>query len=281
MSASAEVATIPIVDIAPAGRRIGLDLGPVWEHRPLLYFLTWRDLKVRYRQTLLGTSWVLLQPILATAVFAVFFGRVAHVSTGGIPYVLFAFTGMLPWTFFANSITNGSNSLVNAASIITKVYFPRAAMPIASVLGCGVDLLCSSVVLIPLLAWYGVSPTLRLLTLPLFFLLGAIPTIGLALFLAAMNVRYRDVKYIIPFLIQIWFFATPVVYSAKSLHQPWESLYSLNPMVGVVEGVRWAIVDAQPAPSATLAVTAAMSVVVFLIGAAYFRHVDQSMSDII
>lgn len=276
-----EPAELPVVDIAPSHRAIAIELGPLWRQRPLLYFLTWRDLKVRYKQTLLGPSWVLLQPILSTVVFAIFFGRVAHVSSGGVPYVLYAFLGLLPWTFFANGVTNGSASLVNAASIITKVYFPRALMPVATVLGAAVDLLCSAVVLVPLLVYYGVDPSLRLLTIPLFLVLAAVPTLGVTLFLAALNVRYRDVKYVIPFLVQIWFFASPVVYSAKSLHAPWNTLYELNPMVGVLEGFRWAIVGAAPAPGVVTLVSAAMGAVFFMVGAAYLRHVDQSMSDII
>ena len=270
-----------IIDVEPPRRGVAFDLRPLWEYRALLYFLTWRDIKVRYKQTILGPSWAVLQPVLATAVFAVFFGRVAHVSSGGVPYLLYAFTGMLCWTFFANGITNGSNSLVNAATIISKVYFPRAALPIASVLGCAFDMLASGVTIIPLVAWYGIPPTLRLLTLPLYIVLASIPALGAALALAALNVRYRDVKYIVPFLIQVWFFASPVVYSATSLHAPWNTLYELNPMTGVIEGFRWAIVGAQPWPGLVTAFSFITGAVIFIVGATYLHNVEQSMADVI
>lgn len=278
---AARKAAIPTVEIEPARRSIGFDLGPLWEYRSLLYFFTWRDLKVRYKQTVLGSSWAILQPLLATAVFAVFLGRVAHVSSQGVPYLLFAFAGMLPWTYFANGVTNGSGSLVASAQIISKVYFPRIAMPIASVLGYAFDLLCASVVIIPMMAWYDVGPTARTLALPLFFLLATVATTGVALFLAALNVRYRDVKYIIPFLVQIWLFASPVVYSAASLSQPWKTLYAINPMAGVIDGFRWSLLAVGPAPGILTLISALSAVAMLVIAAAYMRAVDQSMPDVI
>jgi homopolymeric O-antigen transport system permease protein len=198
-----------------------------------------------------------------------------------VPYLIFAFTGMLPWTYFQNGVTNGANSLVAAASIITKVYFPRIAMPTASVLGYGVDFFCGAIVLIPMMAWFGIAPTWRLLAFPLFFLLTTIPTIGIALFLSALNVRYRDVKYVIPFMVQIWLFASPVVYSSVSLHRPWSLLYALNPMVGVIDGFRWSVLGVSPAPGLTTLLSLVSGVVVLLVGASYLRAVDQTMSDVI
>jgi len=267
--------------IVPPSGWFALDLAPTWEYRQLLFFLTWRDLKVRYKQTALGAGWAILQPLLATIIFTVFFGRVAHLSSEGVPYVIFAFAGTLPWTYFANAMTNGSNSLVAAASMITKVYFPRMALPISAVFGCAVDFLCAAVLLIPLMAWYGEAPTWRLLALPAFFLLATGAALGMALFLSALNVSYRDVKYVIPFLTQMWMFATPVVYSAANLKQPWRTLYGLNPMVGVVEGFRWAIIGTGPAPGLTTLASVGTTVVLLIGGAAYLRHVDQSMADVI
>jgi lipopolysaccharide transport system permease protein len=270
---------VPTIDIEQARRAYALDFRSLWEFRGLLYFLVWRDLKVRYRQTLLGPAWALLQPLLATAVFAIFFGRVAHVSTGETPYLIYAAIGLWCWTFFANGVTTGSLVLVNAASIITKVYFPRAAMPIASVLGAGVDLLCGAIPLIPLLVWYGVTPTVQLLTLPLFVLMAAIPTVGVALLLSALNVRYRDVKYVVPFLIQVWFFATPIVYSAISLHGVWRTVYDLNPMVGVVYGFRWAILGIEPGPGTTTLLSLLSGLLVFAVGSIYLTNVERTMAD--
>ncbi len=269
------------VKIEPAARRLSLELQPVWEYRQLLYFLTLRDLKVRYKQTVLGASWALIQPLLATIVFTVFFGRVAHLGSQGVPYLIFAFAGTLPWTYFANATTNGSNSLVNAAAMVTKVYFPRMALPISAVLGCAVDFLCAAVLLVPMMAWFGLAPTLRLLALPLFFLLATGAALGLAVFLSALSVSYRDVKYVIPFLTQLWLFATPVVYSASGLTQPWRTLYGLNPMVGVVDGFRWAIIGTGPSPGFTTLASVATTLVLLCGGAIYLRHVEQSMADVI
>jgi lipopolysaccharide transport system permease protein len=280
MTTSATKETKP-VDIEPPRRRIGIEVRPLWEFRSLLYFFTWRDLKVRYKQTLLGASWAILQPLLTTVVFAVFLGHVAHVKSQGVPYLIFAFTGMLPWTYFSSGVTIGSASLVSSANIITKVYFPRITMPIASVLGCGVDFLCAAIVLVPMMAWFGIAPSLRLLALPLFFLLATVCTLGLTLFLAALNVRYRDVKYVIPFMVQLLLFASPVVYSAVSLNRPWRVLYALNPMVGVIDGFRWSILGLAPAPGVATVLSLVSGTAILLMGAAYLRAVDQSMPDVI
>jgi lipopolysaccharide transport system permease protein len=272
---------LPETLIEPGNRSLSLDLGPTWEYRQLLLFLTWRDLKVRYKQTVLGAGWAILQPLLATVIFAVFFGRVAHLSSEGVPYLFFAFAGTLPWTYFANAMTNGSNSLVAAAAMITKVYFPRMALPVSTVLGSAVDFLCAALLLVPMMIWYRETPSLRLLALPGFFLLATGIATGMALFLSALNVRYRDVKYVIPFLTQMWMFATPVVYSAMQLGQPWKTLYALNPMVAVVEGFRWSIIGTGGLTAGTLIVSVATTIGLLLIGALYLRHVDQSMADVI
>jgi lipopolysaccharide transport system permease protein len=211
----------------------------------------------------------------------VFFGRVAHLNSEGVPYLIFSFAATLPWTYFANATTQGSLSLVNAAAMITKVYFPRMALPISCVLGCAVDFLCAAVLLIPMMAWYGFAPTARLLALPLFFLLATGVAIGMSLLLSALNVSYRDVKYVVPFLLQMWMFATPVVYSAAGLAQPWKTLYALNPMVGVVEGFRWAIVGTSTSPGLTTLASVVTTLVLLAGGALYLRRVDRSMADVI
>lgn len=280
--ASAEwPSTAPTVLIEPASRRLGIEVRPLWEYRQLLYFLTWRDLKVRYKQTALGASWAILQPVLTTVVFTIFFGRVAHLGSEGVPYALFSFAGTLPWTYFSNATTTGANSVVASASMITKVYFPRIALPISSVCGAIVDFVCAAILLVPLLAWYGVSPSVRILALPLFFLLGTVAALGTSISLAALNVRYRDIKYVIPFLTQIWLFATPVAYSATSLHQPWKAIYGLNPMVGVVDGFRWSILGIGAPPGASTLVSTLASLILLAWGAVYFRHVEQSIADVI
>jgi lipopolysaccharide transport system permease protein len=274
-------ATVPVVSIEPARRSVSLELKPLWEYRQLLYFLTWRDLKVRYKQTALGATWALLQPLLTTIVFTIFFGRVAHVSSGGVPYLIFAFAGTLPWTYFANSVTTGAGSLVASASMITKVYFPRMALPISTLLGAGVDFVIAATLLVPLLAWYGIAPTPRFLALPLFFLLATTAALGTAFFLSALNVRYRDVRYLVPLLMQLWLFATPVAYSAASLREPWHTIYGLNPMVGVVEGFRWSILSTGPAPGTVTVASALAALAMLAGGAAYFHVVEQSIADLI
>jgi len=260
---------------------VSLELDEVWAYRQLLFFLTWRDLKVRYKQTVLGAGWAILQPFLATIVFTVFFGRVANLSSEGVPYLIFAFAGTLPWTFVSNATTNGSLSLVNAAGMITKVYFPRMALPISAVLGSAVDFLCSAVLLIPIMAWYGFAPTPRLLALPLFFVLATAVAIGVGMILASLNVNYRDVKYVVPFFMQMWMFASPVVYSASGLSQPWSTLYAFNPMVGVIEGFRWSILGTGSGPGLTTLASVATTTVLLVVGAFYLRRVDESMADVI
>jgi lipopolysaccharide transport system permease protein len=272
---------IPTVQIEPAHSRVSLELDALWAYRQLLFFLTWRDLKVRYKQTVLGAGWAILQPFLATVVFTIFFGRVAHLGSEGVPYLIFAFAGTLPWTYVANATTNGSLSLVNAAAMITKVYFPRMALPISAVLGCAVDFLCAAVLLIPIMAYYGFAPTPRLLALPLYFALATGVAVGVAMTLAALNVNYRDVKYVVPFFMQMWLFASPVVYSAAGLSEPWSTLYAFNPMVGVIDGFRWSILGTGGAPGLTTAASLLTTSILLVFGAYYLRHVDESMADVI
>lgn len=268
--------------LAPPRRGVDLDLRALWQYRQLLYFFTWRDVKVRYKQTILGAAWAILQPLLTTLVFTVFFGHVAGLSSDGRPYVLFAFVALLPWTYFANGLSGAANSLVSGASMITKVYFPRLALPIAAVLGAVVDFLCASILLVPLLAYYGIAPTFRIFTLPLFFLLATCACIGTGFGLAALNVKYRDVRYIVPFLTQLWLFATPVVYSSSALGSSWRALYAINPMVGVVDGFRWSLLGVGGDHLVVSAlVSTAAATVLFALGLFYFRHAEDSFADVI
>jgi homopolymeric O-antigen transport system permease protein len=276
---------------APAARRlvrvqrshgwVALRLGDLWEFRELVYFLTWRDVKVRYKQTVLGAAWAILQPLLTMLVFSIFFGRLAKMPSEGIPYPLFAFAALVPWTFFANGLTQSSNSLVGSANLITKVYFPRLAVPIATILSGAVDFVLALVVLAVLMAAYHVAPSAHVVWLPVFMVLALIASLGTGLWLSAMNVQFRDVRYTVPFLTQFWLFATPIAYPSSLLHQPWRTLFGLNPMVGAVEGFRWAAFGHAPAPVAVVAMSFGSALVILVGGALYFRRMERVFADIV
>jgi lipopolysaccharide transport system permease protein len=271
----------PVVHIAPSGGRASLRLGELVEYRELLYFLVWRDVKVRYKQTALGASWALIQPFCTMVVFSLFFGRLAKVPSDGVPYPIFSFAALVPWTFFSNALTQSSNSLVGSANLIKKVYFPRLAIPIATVLAGLVDFAIAFVMLAGMMAYYGVAPTAHVVWLPLLLLLAVATSLGVGFWLSAMNVKYRDVKYVVPFLTQLWLFATPVAYPSSLLTEPWRTLYGLNPMVGVVEGFRWALVGTDTAPGPTIVVSAAAALVLLVSGAFYFRRMERSFADVV
>jgi lipopolysaccharide transport system permease protein len=258
-----------------------LNLGELWAHRELVYFLTWRDVKVRYKQTALGAIWAILQPVLTMAVFALFFGRLARVPSDGIPYPLFAFTALVPWMFFSNGLTQASNSLVHNANLLTKVYFPRLAIPISTVAAGSLDFVLSFVVLLVLVTYYGISPTAKIVWLPLFALLALITSLGVGLWAAAINVQFRDVRYTIPFLTQFWMFATPIAYPSSLLPEPWRTVFGINPMVGVVEGFRWSLVGAQTAPGPIIALSSLVAVTLLVSGAYYFRRMERTFADIV
>jgi lipopolysaccharide transport system permease protein len=268
------------VHIEPARGWAGLRLNELWEYRELFYFLTWRDIKVRYKQTALGAAWAILQPFLTMVVFSAFLGRLARVPSDGVPYPLFAYTALLPWSYFAGSLDQSTNSVVNSAQLVRKVYFPRLAMPVSAALSGLVDLAIAFTVLVPMLAYYGIHPTAAVCWLPGFLLLAMVAALGAGIWLSALNVEYRDVRYVVPFLTQFWMFATPIVYPSSLLKPPWRTLYGLNPMVGVVEGFRWVLLGTSP-PRAMLALSAAVAVVVFLGGAYYFRRVERNFADVV
>jgi lipopolysaccharide transport system permease protein len=254
----------------------------LWEYREVLYFLVWRDVKVRYRQTVIGAAWAVLQPLAAMVIFSVFFGHLAKMPSDGIPYPLFAFAALVPWTFFASGLTLGANSLIASGHIITKVYFPRLLVPLARVLGGLPDLAISFGVLLAMMAWYGaLHRPWALLWVPALVLLAFATALGVALWLSAINVQYRDVQHVLPFLTQVWLFATPIAYPASLLSPRWRTLYALNPMVGVVEGFRWALLGTGEAPGLVLWPSVLAAVVLLVTGVFFFRRIERTFADVI
>ena len=267
--------------IEPAARWPSFALGELWAQRELVYFLTWRDVKVRYKQTLLGVAWAIIQPLATMLVFSLFFGRLAKVPSQGVPYPLFALAALVPWTFFANGLTQSANSVVLSQNLITKVYFPRLAIPLATVLAGALDFVLAFVLLLVFLIAYGVAPTGTWLAIVPFSLLAFAATLGVGLWLAALNVLYRDVRYAVPFLAQLWLFATPIAYPSSLLSEPWRTIYALNPMVAVVDGFRWALLGT-PTPSTTSVAASCVATLVLLVsGALFFRRTEQSFADIV
>lgn len=259
-----------------------LDLRELWHFRELLYFLTWRDVKVRYKQTLLGAAWAILQPFFSMVIFTVIFGHLAGIPTDGVPAPVFYFTGLLPWTLFQTGVTKASSSLVMGRSLITKVYFPRITVPLSSVIGGLVDFCLAALVLVAMMVFYGVKPSGGLWTLPLFLLLTITTALGVGLWLAALNVAYRDVGYVTPFVVQAWMYASPVAYSATLIPKGWGQLaYGLNPMAGVIQGFRWAVLGAGEPASGLLAISVGISFVVLLSGILYFRRMERTFADVV
>ncbi|MGI9145094.1 MAG: ABC transporter permease [Chloroflexota bacterium] len=271
----------PVFRIQPSSGWRTLDLGSLWKYRELVYFLAWRDVKVRYKQTALGVAWAILQPLAAMAVFTVFLGSLVHVPSDGLPYPLFAYVGLLPWTYFSNAAIGASSSLVTNTHLVSKVYFPRLVIPIAAVLAGLVDLGIGLVLLVGLLLVLGVSPGAGLLTLPLFVFLNILAALAVGIWLSALDVQYRDVRFAIPFLIQVWLFATPVVYPASIVPEQYRALYGLNPMAGVVEGFRWTLLGGTPLSGPLLAVSVTVVLTMLLTGLLYFRRMERTFADVI
>jgi lipopolysaccharide transport system permease protein len=271
----------PTFVIEPTAGWIAPRLGELWTHRELLYFLVWRDVKVRYKQTALGAAWAILQPFMTMVVFSIFFGRLAGVPSEGVPYPIFAFTALLPWQLFAHSLTESGNSLVTNQDLVKKVYFPRLVIPLSSVLAGLVDFALAFVVLLGMMWYYGITPGAAVLALPLFVLLACVTALAVGLWLAALNVEYRDVRYTIPFLTQFWLFITPIAYPASLVPERWRVLYALNPMVGVVEGFRWSLLGSSDALSDSVGASAVMVVVLLVGGLFYFKRVEKTFADIV
>ncbi len=272
---------VPVIHIKPAKGWVTLGLRELWAYRELLYFFVWRDIKVRYKQTILGASWAIIQPFFTMIVFSIFFGRLAKVPSDGLPYPIFSYAALVPWSFFANGVSQASNTLVANSNMVKKIYFPRLAMPIASVLAGIVDFVLAFLVLLGMMLFYNVTPTINVLWLPLFLLLALTTSLGVSLWLAAMNVQFRDVRYVVPFIIQIWLFITPIAYSSTLLSEPWHTIYGINPMAGVVEGFRWALLGTATAPGAIVAVSAIVSLVILISGAFYFRRIEKTFADVV
>jgi lipopolysaccharide transport system permease protein len=267
--------------VAPSRGWVSLKLGELWAYRELLYFLVWRDIKVRYKQTALGAAWAVIQPFFTMVVFSLFFGRLGKIPSDSVPYPIFAYAALVPWTFFANGLTESSNSLVGSANLIKKVYFPRLAVPVAAVLAGLVDFAVAFAVLVGMMLYYGVAPTANVLWLPLFFLLALATALGTGLWLSALNVQFRDVRYVVPFVTQFWLFATPIAYPSSLLPEPWRTVYGLNPMAGVVEGFRWALLGTNTKPGAMVALSALVSVLLLAGGAFYFRRMEKTFADVV
>ena len=267
--------------IQPSRGWVSLKLGEIWEYRELLYFLTWRDIKVRYKQTALGAAWAIIQPFFTMLVFSLFFGRLAKIPSDGVPYPIFSFAALVPWPFFANGLSQSSNSLVGSSNLITKVYFPRLIIPISAVVSGVIDFALAMMVLFAMMIYYGVSPTINVLFLPLFVLLAFVTSLGVGLWLSALNVEYRDVRYVLPFVVQFWMFATPIAYPSTLLHDPWRTIYGLNPMVGVIEGFRWALLGTQTAPGPIIFVSSLAALIILLLGAFYFRRMEKTFADFV
>ena len=271
--------------IEPQHGWISLQLRAIWQYRELLYFLVWRDIKVRYKQTALGITWIVIQPIVTMVIFSILFGRLLNVPSGDIPYPIFVYTGLLPWNYFANSLNRSTTSLVRSSHLITKVYFPRLVIPISAVLSGLVDFTISFLVLIGLMMYFRISPTTQIILLPAFLLLAMCTALGFGLWLSALNVRYRDVNHLIPYIIQIWMYLTPVIYSVTLIPEQFRFLLALNPMTGVVGGFRWALLGSETADISLISplfiLSIAISLIVLVSGAIFFRRTERTFADII
>lgn len=275
-----DINSVPTVTIRPSSGWIPINFRDLWVYRELLYFLTWREVKVRYKQTLLGFAWAILQPFFMMVVFTLFFGNLAKVPSEGVPYPLFNYTALLPWTLFAEGLNRSSMSMVSNTNLIQKVYCPRLILPISGILSPVVDFAIAFIILVGMMFYYGYPPTIEVLWLPVFVILALITSLGVGLWLSAINVKYRDVRYVIPFLTQLWLFASPVVYSSNLLPETYRIIYGINPMAGVIEGFRWALLGMEP-PSYLIAISAIVILVIFISGLYYFRRNERTFADVI
>jgi lipopolysaccharide transport system permease protein len=256
-------------------------LRELWAYRELAYFLAWRDIKVRYKQTVLGAAWAILQPLFTMLVFSLFFGQLAGIPSDGIPYPVFSFAALVPWQFFANGLSSSSESVVASANLVRKVYFPRLVIPGAAVGSGVVDFCLAFVVLLGMMLFFGIVPTANVVWLPFLLLLALVTSLGAGIWLTALNVQFRDVRYAVPFLINAWMFATPIAYPSSLLEEPWRTLYGLNPMAGVVEGFRWALLGTDTAPGSMVFVSVVAAVAMLISGAYYFRRMEKTFADVV
>ena len=270
-----------VIRIEPTSGWISLKLKEVWNYRELMYFLIWRDIKVRYKQTVLGAAWAIIQPFFTMIVFTIVFGRIAKIPSDGIPYPIFSYAALVPWTLFASGLGRASNSMVGSSNLIKKVYFPRLCIPIAAILAGLVDFFLSFLMLIAMMFYYGITPSLNVIWLPLLILLALTTSLGVSLWFSAMNVKFRDIGYIVPFITQIWLFMTPIVYPSSLLSEPWKTLYGINPMAGVVEGFRWALLSTDTAPQPIIIVSSLVAFTILIGGLMYFRRMEKTFADIV
>jgi len=272
---------VPVLRITPPSRWWTVPFGELWDFRELLYFFVWRDIKIRYKQTVIGVAWAVLQPFLTMLVFSLFFGKLAHIPSGGLPYPIFYYSALLPWLYFATSLQNATNAIVENQRVITKVYFPRLALPLSSVLAGLVDFGVSFVMFVAMMIYYGIRPRATMLWLPAFLLLAILTALGVGLWLSALNAIYRDVRYVMPFLVQFWMFASPVAYPSSLVPEKWRWLYGLNPMAGVIEGFRWSLAGNGEAPGRMLAFSTLAVLVTLLGGLAYFHKMETTVADVV
>jgi lipopolysaccharide transport system permease protein len=270
-----------LVRITPPAGWFDLELRALWEARELLYFFVWRDIKIRYKQTAIGAAWAVLQPFLTMVVFSLFFGKLAKIPSHGLPYPIFYYTALLPWTYFATSMQAATNTIVDNQRVITKIYFPRLLLPISAVLSGIVDFLISFALLLGMMVYYRTIPTMAAVWLPAFLLLALLTALGVGLWLSALNAIYRDVRYVVPFLVQFWMFASPVAYPASLVPEKWRWLYGLNPMTGVIEGFRWALTGQGEAPDRMLAASTLAVLALLFGGLIYFRRIETTMADVV
>jgi lipopolysaccharide transport system permease protein len=274
-------ATAPVTLIRARYRWFEVNLRELWEYRELLYFLVWRDLKVRYKQTLIGVAWAVIQPLFTMIVFSIFFGRLAGLPSDGLPHPIFYYTALLPWTYFANALSQASNSIVAHQQVITKVYFARVLLPISAVLSGLADFAVATAILFVMMFAYGIVPTWKVLWVLPLILLVIVTAVAVSLWLSALNALYRDVRYAVPFLLQFWMFASPVAYPASLVPEQWRWLYGINPMAGVIEGFRWALTGAGPGPGPMMAVSVVVVLIVLVAGFFYFQRMERTVADVV
>jgi lipopolysaccharide transport system permease protein len=272
-------ATIPQIVILPQRGLLQLDLASLWQYRELLYFLVWRDVKVRYKQTVIGVAWAILQPLMTMIIFTIVFGKFAKIPSDGFPYPVFAYTALLPWTYFSQALMRSGTCLVGNSQLITKVYFPRLLIPLSAAATPVVDFCVSFTILLAMMAYYGITPTWYVLFLPFFMLLALLTALSVGLWLSPLNIKYRDVGYILPFLTQFWMYASPVVYPVSLVPEQWRLAYSLNPMVGVIEGFRWALLGKENPDIAVIGVSASVVLIIFVGGLIYFKRMENTFAD--
>jgi lipopolysaccharide transport system permease protein len=279
--AAMPLADIPVIDITPPRGWLEVNLAELWQFRELIYFFVWRDIKIRYKQTAIGAAWAVFQPLMTMVVFSLFFGRLAKIPSGGLPYPIFYFSALLPWMYFAGALQNATNSVVEQQRVITKVYFPRLVLPLSAVVSGLLDFAIGFVVFLGMMPLYRVAPGRAVFLFPAFLLLAVATALGAGLWLSALNAVYRDVRYVVPFLVQFWMFVSPVAYPTSLVPARWRWLYGLNPMAGVIEGFRWSLTGRGQAPSLLLAASAAAVILVLLGGMVFFRKMEATIADVV